>query len=455
VGTGVEKDYADFFEAIQTLYGDTTKPRRPIELTCLTLLAGCAISHTAILQLVYTFLGGYLSKDWRSSTGDRLWSRPYEFLPSGLKCYLHGDIQQVAVITWVAVTVWVAHLFPDSTLVTRCTNLTPTGLLSWWVEFAVKTLMLDGTWNEPRPGYTTHREGAIQKAGVPRTNQSHELLRLCPNWPAITSGGCGEFHTAGVFLRTHYPLLRRAAALVWPDYDTVAIAHMFTLWVDSDVLPPPSVDPVTPTSPWLPQAYDHSFFRLSPDQVTRDAMFAAAEAIGLPKRPVMLLYHKLDVTRAIAALDLWERELQRIHNLLWKQRGSLLVRDCCEYLWSIGRLREREETWQDPFHLGELAAAKKARMVATSSDNGTPKKLQPVSESTNRSCSNNACSRLRKHPSPRPRFGSRSLHTGSRPGSVHPHTHRTRSQCPPATQEAVCYLGSCWPQNSEATATAQ
>jgi hypothetical protein len=200
VGTGVEKDYAEFFEAIQTLYGDTSRPRRPIELTRLTLLAGCAISHTAVLQLVYTFLGGYLCKDWRSSTGDRLWSRPYEFLPNGLKCYLHGDIQQVAVTAWVAVTTWVAHLFPDSTLVTRCTNLMPMGLLNWWAEFAVKGLMITGAWNEPRPGYTTHREGAIQKAGVPRTESSHELLRLCPTWPAITSGGYRESHVAGLFL---------------------------------------------------------------------------------------------------------------------------------------------------------------------------------------------------------------------------------------------------------------
>jgi hypothetical protein len=124
------------------------------------------------------------------------------------------------------------------------------------------------------------------------------------------------------------------------------------------------MDPATPTSPWLPQVYDHSFFRLPPDQVTREAMFAAAEAIGLPKRPVMLLYHKMDVARATIALELWEREPQRIHDLLGKQRGGLIVRDCREYLWSTGRLREGEETWKDPFHLGELAAAKKARMVA-------------------------------------------------------------------------------------------
>ncbi len=71
VGTGVEKDYAEFFEAIQTLHGDASRPRHPIELTRLTLLAGCAISHTAVLQLVYTFLGGYLCKagDRQPATG--------------------------------------------------------------------------------------------------------------------------------------------------------------------------------------------------------------------------------------------------------------------------------------------------------------------------------------------------------------------------------------------------
>jgi hypothetical protein len=80
-----------------------TKPVEPIELPRITMLAGCTISHVAVLQLVYTFLGGYLCKDWRASTGDRMWARPYASLPVGLQCYLHGDIQQVAITAWVAI----------------------------------------------------------------------------------------------------------------------------------------------------------------------------------------------------------------------------------------------------------------------------------------------------------------------------------------------------------------
>ena len=120
------------------------------------MLAGCAISHTSLSQLVYTFLGGYLCKHWQASTGDRMWARPCTYLPLGLRAYLHGDIQQVAITAWVAVVVWVAHLFPDTTVVTRAANLRPHGLLEWWTEVAVKGLMRVGPWSPARPGYVTH-----------------------------------------------------------------------------------------------------------------------------------------------------------------------------------------------------------------------------------------------------------------------------------------------------------
>jgi hypothetical protein len=101
-------------------------------------------------------------------------------------------------------------------LVTRATNLAPSGLLNWWTEAVIKGLMRKGNWADPRPGYVTHREGTIQRAGVPRTEPLHAVLRLCPSWPAITSGGCREFHHAGMFIRQHYDLLRYAGIeTVW------------------------------------------------------------------------------------------------------------------------------------------------------------------------------------------------------------------------------------------------
>jgi hypothetical protein len=256
VGTGIAKDYQEFFGRVSAFWPSLgAKPAEPIELPRITMLAGCTISHVAVLQLVYTFLGGYLCKDWRASTGDRMWARPYASLPVGLQCYLHGDIQQVAITAWVAIAVWVAHIFPDSTLVTRATNLTPTGLLNWWTEAVIKGLMRKGSWADPRPGYVTHREGAIQRAGVPRTEPLHAVLRLCPSWPAITSGGCREFHHAGVFIREHYDLLRYAGIEtgfnVWPNHDEVGRSHLFTLGVETLALPLPSTLPSSHTARFI------------------------------------------------------------------------------------------------------------------------------------------------------------------------------------------------------------
>jgi hypothetical protein len=367
VGTGIAKDYQEFFGMVSALWpSHDTKPAEPIELPRITMLAGCTISHVAVLQLVYTFLGGYLCKDWRASTGDRMWARPYASLPVGLQCYLHGDIQQVAITAWVAIAVWVAHLFPDSTLVTRATNLTPTGLLNWWTEAVIKGLMRKGSWADPRPGYVTHREGAIQRAGVPRTEPLHAVLRLCPSWPAITSGGCREFHHAGAFIRENYDLLRYAGIEtgqnVWPNHNEVGRSHLFTLGVDTMALPLPSTLPSSHTARFIHRPHLH-FFDLQPDRITRQLFFEAAEKIGLPKRQVFLLYHKYDIERAVEALDLWETQPKRITDMLSLGRGGLLVRDCRELLWSAGRLRKRPADWVDPFHLDEQAVTKHQRLV--------------------------------------------------------------------------------------------
>jgi hypothetical protein len=327
VGTGIARDYQEFFGTVSAFWpSHGTKPAEPIELARITMLAGCTISHVAVLHLVYTFLGGYLCKDWRASTGDRLWARPYSSLPVGLQCYLHGDVQQVAITAWVAITVWVSHLFPDSTLATRASNLTPAGLLNWWTEAVVKGLMRKGEWKEPRPGYVTHREGAIQRAGVPRTEPLHAVLRLCPAWPAITSGGCRDFLQAGVFIREHYTLLRYAGIQTgydaWPNYDETTRGHLFTLGLDTTAIPLPSTAPSSHTARTVHQQHLHSFFDLRLENITRELLFDAASALPFAKRPVFLLYHKYDIERAVAALDLWDSQPKRMLDMLGMERGG-------------------------------------------------------------------------------------------------------------------------------------
>jgi hypothetical protein len=49
--------------------------------------------------------------------------------------------------------------------------------------------------------------------------------------------------------------------------------------------------------------------------------------------------------------------------MLGMERGGMVVRDCRELLWGVGRLRTRKSDWVDPFRLEERAATKRQRMV--------------------------------------------------------------------------------------------
>jgi hypothetical protein len=138
---------------------------------------------------------------------------------------------------------------------------------------------------------------------------------------------------------------------------------MFTLGLNPIALPLPSTAPSSHAARFIHQQHQHDFFNLTPENVTREELFGAATALSMAKRPVFLIYHKLDVDRAVLALDLWETQPQRILNMLGMDRGGMIVRDCREFLWSVGRLRTREPGWKDPFNLDERATAKRQRMV--------------------------------------------------------------------------------------------
>ncbi len=183
-----------------------------------------------------------MCKDWRASTGDQLWAAPYGSLPCGLKIYLHGDIQQLAIMAWVAVVVWVAHLFPDISIITRVNHMLARQLLAWWVERVLKTSD-SAPWKKATPQAIGHRQGAIDRAGVPRDNPEFALIGVCPPWPAITTGGCRELHLPGVLFYNMYSHLRQLEATlkvrVWPGIDKVQLQHITMLGACPEQLPPP------------------------------------------------------------------------------------------------------------------------------------------------------------------------------------------------------------------------
>ena len=115
----------------------------PIELSRLSMLAGCACP-TGLANTVLTWLGGLLPKNRHCSTGDKRWGFEYSFLQTGLQSYLHGDIQQVAIISCLMVAAWVLHLFADLTLVTHATCLGALEFLHYWEDRVIKHLLVVG-----------------------------------------------------------------------------------------------------------------------------------------------------------------------------------------------------------------------------------------------------------------------------------------------------------------------
>jgi hypothetical protein len=120
VTRGVDK----FYQMVQALFGWYSRTCHPqlIELSQLSMLAGSACS-TGLATTVLTWLGGLLPKNRHCSTIDKQLEVKYSFLQTGLQSYIHGDIQQVAIVSWLMVAPWVLRLFPDLTVVTHATSL--------------------------------------------------------------------------------------------------------------------------------------------------------------------------------------------------------------------------------------------------------------------------------------------------------------------------------------------
>jgi hypothetical protein len=147
VGQDVTKDKEEFFQVVRAMFGWSLRmcPPRPIELSRLSALAGspCPMS---LATTVLTWLGGLLPKNRACSTGDKRWGVEYSFLHQGLQFYLHGDIQQVAIVALLMMAAWVLHLFPDMTLVTHTTGWDALGFLHYREEHVVKHLLVVGDW---------------------------------------------------------------------------------------------------------------------------------------------------------------------------------------------------------------------------------------------------------------------------------------------------------------------
>jgi hypothetical protein len=196
VGTGIANDYTSFFSIVAALYREDRMPcGAPVELDRLARLAGADHPQTGLVSQVWTWLGGVLPKYFACSTGDGKWGRDFQ----ELKLYLLGDIQQVMEVAMTMLMIQAIHLFSDPTFPYRTTGMSGADFVRYWAGRVTRLLTSEpGNWAPLPRSEVRHqrRDALIGSARIP-PGREYDVLRLCPEWAAITNGGPRDMAVVG------------------------------------------------------------------------------------------------------------------------------------------------------------------------------------------------------------------------------------------------------------------
>ncbi len=376
VGTGISSDYPSFFRVVKALYGNNSMPRgQPVEIERLAKLAGADHPQTGLVCLVYIWLGGVLPKHYMCSLGDGKWGRPFGDLPLGLQLYLIGDIQQVAEVATLMLFVHTLHLFPDPTHVFRTTAMRGAELVTYWGNRVFKLLSQNPVAWDSLPQCDIRfrsRRSLLESAGIPG-GSNYDILRLCPDWPAITNGGPRYEHPVAEWYEHHYNILRENDCKIFPPLTKQELRVKTTRGVTTpSVLNPdtsgPSssgilaVHPLMAESAWISLPHDHLTAANIREYVTTGP--------ALSIRSVMDRYFRHNKVRALTLLRYWEADRRRPEALFGRVRSLLLVVDLREFLRANNMMPERTGNWIDPLGEDQYNALKAVQ----------PCQAQPVSD---------------------------------------------------------------------------
>jgi hypothetical protein len=346
VGVGIHKDLREFNDFLEVLSGERLKFAEPIDAAVVAHLAGFNLPRHGVANLVWTTLGGYLPKAV-ASVGDGLWYGVFLRLPEELQLYARGDTAQMALTYWVLVACWVFHMFPEFHVVASVTTATTVReLIVHWVDSFIDEYLTHiekpAVW---APVTTRFEAVSLLLEGSPRKQL---FLRLTPDWPAVTTGGCRFFHTARVWFADRLPGLIAADPDFWlRSYreEVVFLRLGRTL--------PPEPSPCRPV--------EDGVTRLSPNPGLIDILPVPASAVGKsalkslrgpgrPKRAILLEYA---VHSPQAAADL----LVRIENspryasrlFCVDEKVAIFVHVLRKALRLLGAMPRRPRNWVDPY----------------------------------------------------------------------------------------------------------
>jgi hypothetical protein len=222
------------------------------------------------------------------------------------------------------VAAWVLHLFPDMTLVAHTTGWDALGFLRYWEENVVKHLLVVGDWRRMGGLNCQNREDLLGAAGIP-SGKMFDVLRLCPDWPALTSGGPRHLHNTGAFFHKAYLTLRAHDPETWVMMSEEEMDKHFLL--NHPLATSASVSTAPEPTPGLAALPDlrHEFFQTSFLDWTRPNLRKAAAEMDVCPRDVIVEYAKLNPDRAVRMLSTWEKFPVELFKLVSVQRSRCVV----------------------------------------------------------------------------------------------------------------------------------
>ena len=408
VGTGIREDITEFFHAVNAVASlDLSHSLIPVGVSLDKLAKLCGISHTqsSLVSMVYLVLGGVLAKDWQCSVADHKWGMPLHKLDNGLKAYLAGDIQQVAVSASVLAIVWVNHVLPDGQYISEMVDADPLHFVGTWMDIVTQWENSWCTTVGSRTPLATTRKELLAGIGI-APNCEPSLTSFCPDWPAITSGGPAnlngtrEFSSKVInFLRTFYsaqlsglqrlpaspavvpatsgkralpapqPPAKRRVAMpsprVDPEKQLVCSCCPFKCWsvgelkahMDSCGNESVGAEPVDAAKGRemmgnisrhpAAQASNDPYFDLLPEDLSSQDLIRLAKELGVFQKQVVAEYVLRDLDRAVRLLAFLEQDKRFGIKAFGFFLASGVVGALRIHLHGQNRLRERDPQWRD------------------------------------------------------------------------------------------------------------
>ncbi len=276
----------------------------------------------------------------------------------GPKLYLLGDIQQVVEVAMTMLMIQAVHLFPDPTFPYRTTGMLGADFVKYWAGHVTQLLTSEpGNWAPLPRSELRHqrRDALIGSAGIP-PGREYDVLRLCPEWPAITNGGPRDMAVVGDWYMRQYHCLRTHDARVFPAHNPQELRAFTSHGAQVRAALPPSI---TRAMAILPIEDGSRWVDLLPERLTFENIRAEKGKSGdLTNRGVMGKYIRHDRARTLRLLELWEADPTWLDRLFTKNQGYPFVRDLREFLRAHNMLPTRPPGWSDPLGEEQYGVAK-------------------------------------------------------------------------------------------------